>query len=45
MNAQDLEIGRSRVEVELAKDDAAYIHFEFSKEMDSRMVKRYVLGL
>jgi hypothetical protein len=40
LNAEGAEIGRSRKLVVLAKDDAAYVAFEFDKEMDSAMVKR-----
>ncbi len=45
VNGDDAEIGRSKAPVKLAKDEAAYITFEFPDEMDSMSVKEYRLGL
>ncbi|PJJ98824.1 hypothetical protein CO615_06550 [Lysobacteraceae bacterium NML75-0749] len=39
------EIGRSRVEVEFAEDDAKYVNFNFNEEMDSQLVRSYALSL
>lgn len=40
-NAEGLEIGRSKKDVAMQKDDAAYVVFIFPDEMDSQMVHRY----
>ncbi|MES2921046.1 MAG: hypothetical protein V4819_05850 [Verrucomicrobiota bacterium] len=45
LNANSAEIGRAKVPVKLAKDEAAYFTFEFPKEMDSMMAKEYRIGL
>jgi hypothetical protein len=45
LNAEGLEIGRNKKLLVLQKDDAAYLTFEFDKEMDSAMVKQYSIGL
>jgi hypothetical protein len=45
LSANGLEIGRCKKSIALEKDAAAYITFEFDSEMDSAMVKKYVIGL
>lgn len=45
LNAEGAEIGRAKVPVKLAKDEAAYFTVEFPKEMDSMMAKEYRIGL
>lgn len=45
LNSDGLEIGRARKVVVLEKDDAAYITFEFADDMDSAMVRKYMIGL
>jgi hypothetical protein len=45
LNAEGVEIGRCKKPVVIEKDAAAYVNFEFEDEMDSAMVKRYVIGL
>ena len=42
-NAEGLEIGRSKKDVVMQKDDAAYVVFIFPSEMDSQMVHRYTI--
>ena len=44
-NAEGLEIGRTRKQVVMQKDDASYVVFEFDSNMDSQMVKQYAIGL
>ena len=43
INADNLEIGRSVVEVEFKEDDAKYIEFEFDKNLDRSMVAKYTI--
>jgi hypothetical protein len=45
LNADGVEIGRCKKPVVMQKDDAAYVTFEFDGEIDSAMVKKYVIGL
>jgi hypothetical protein len=45
LNTDGAEIGRSKKPIAMEKQDATYITFEFDSEMDSAMVKRYVIGL
>lgn len=45
LNADGLEIGRCKTEVVLPKGAAAYVKFEFDGEMDTQLVKKYVIGL
>lgn len=45
LNDKGVEIGRSRKKVELGKDDAAYVTFEFDGQMDSTTVAKYGIGL
>lgn len=44
LNAEDQEIGRSTVDVEFTADDAKYVTFRFDAEMDSQLVRKYVIG-
>jgi hypothetical protein len=44
-NADGLEIGRTKKEIVIEKDDAKYVTFEFDSQMDSQMVKQYAIGL
>ena len=39
------EIGRSRAEVDLQKDDADYVVFVFHQQMDSQLVSKYRIDL
>ena len=39
------EIGRSRAEVDLQKDDADYVGFVFHQQMDSQLVSKYRIDL
>jgi hypothetical protein len=43
INNEGQEIGRSTADVDFAADDAKYIIFRFSDEMDTRMVAKYVI--
>jgi hypothetical protein len=45
LNAEGVEVGRSRKLVVMQKDDATYITFNFDDQMDTAMVKRYEIGL
>jgi 3-hydroxyisobutyrate dehydrogenase-like beta-hydroxyacid dehydrogenase len=44
LNSESAEIGRSKKKIELGKDDAAYISFEFDPAMDAARVSKYVIG-
>jgi hypothetical protein len=44
IKSDGVEIGRAKKKVELGKDDAAYISFEFDPEMDSATVSKYAIG-
>ncbi|HVO10445.1 MAG TPA: hypothetical protein VMX54_06780 [Vicinamibacteria bacterium] len=39
------EIGRTRVRIELAADDAKYVTFSFDPEMDANLVAKYAISL
>lgn len=39
------EIGRSRAAVDLQQDDADYISFAFSQQMDSQLVHQYLVDI
>lgn len=45
LNGEGVEVGRSRKQVVLQKDDATYVTFHFEDLMDMQMVKRYAIGL
>ena len=45
LNADGVEVGRSRKLVVMQKDDAGYATFTFDDQMDSAMVKQYQIGL
>lgn len=45
LNAQGAEVGRAKTKVELGKDDAAYVTFEFDRQMDTATVHKYSVGL
>ncbi|MCL2315044.1 MAG: hypothetical protein FWC28_07340 [Proteobacteria bacterium] len=45
MDEAAVEIGRSQVEVEFAADEARYVTFSFNEEMDSQLVRSYLLSL
>jgi hypothetical protein len=45
LNADGVEVGRSRKLVVLQKDEAGYVTFEFPNEMDGAVVKKYEIGL
>ena len=45
LNADGVEVGRSRKLVVMQKDDATYVTFTFDELMDTAMVKRYEIGL
>lgn len=45
LDAEDKEIGRATVDVALEADDAKYINFGFNQEMDSGLVRRYVVSV
>ena len=45
LNAEGVEVGRSKKTVELQKDDATYVTFEFHDQLDTAMVKKYAIGL
>lgn len=42
-NEEGDEIGRSKVTVEFAADDAKYVTFPFDPEMDSQLVHKYII--
>ena len=44
-NADDMEIGRSTVDIEMGDDDAQYIKFIFHDEMDTQLVEKYTIGI
>jgi hypothetical protein len=44
-NADGLEIGRTKQQIVMEKDDAKYVTFEFDSQMDSQLVKQYGIGL
>lgn len=44
LDAEGSEIGRALVEVAMAADDAQYVDFTFSEEMDSQRVRSYALS-
>lgn len=44
-NAEGLEIGRTKKEVVMQKDDATYVVFLFASEMDSQLVHQYMISL
>lgn len=44
-NKDGAEIGRSKLEVKLDKDDAKYHNFEFDEKMDSMTVKKYTVDI
>ena len=39
------EVGRSKVDVEFEADDAQYVTFTFDTEMDTQLVKKYLVDL
>lgn len=39
------EIGRAQTELELAADDATYVTMTFNEEMDSNLVRKYLLSV
>ena len=45
LDANGTEIGRSKVDVEFAADDAQYVNFTFNDEMDSQLVRTSALSL
>jgi hypothetical protein len=45
INADELEIGRSKVDVEFEADDAQYVNFVFDDEMDSQLVEKYLVDI
>lgn len=45
LNKEDQEIGRAVVAAEFAADDAKYVTFVFSREMDSLLVAKYVVDV
>ena len=45
MNADKQEIGRSAVDVMFSKDDAQYVTFNFSDDMDSMKVQSYFIDI
>lgn len=45
LNAENQEVGRSAVEVELSTDDAKYVIFGFDREMDVQRVVKYVVEI
>jgi hypothetical protein len=45
LNAEGAEVGRAKTKVDLGKDDAAYVSFEFDRQMDMATVHRYSVGL
>ena len=42
VNKDDLELGRSTVDVKMGNDDGQYIKFIFDNEMDTQLVKKYI---
>jgi hypothetical protein len=42
-DGEDLEIGRSAVDVDFGADDAKYIKFTFEREVDMQLVKRFTI--
>ncbi|NQT16665.1 MAG: hypothetical protein HQ582_28155, partial [Planctomycetes bacterium] len=40
---EDLEIGRSAVDIDFGADDAKYIRFTFELEVDMQLVKRFTI--
>jgi 3-hydroxyisobutyrate dehydrogenase-like beta-hydroxyacid dehydrogenase len=45
VKSDGVEIGRARKKLELGKDDAAYVTFEFDPEMDTTAVSKYLIGV
>jgi hypothetical protein len=45
INSSGAEIGRARTPVNLGKDEAGYVNFEFEDQMDSATVTSYRIGL
>jgi hypothetical protein len=45
LNKEDQEVGRAVVAVEFAAEDAKYVTFVFSREMDSLLVAKYVVDV
>jgi hypothetical protein len=45
LNAEGAEIGRAKAKIELGKDDASYVSFEFDRQMDTATVQKYSVGL
>ena len=45
LNAEGLEIGRAKSDVEFGTDDAKYVPFTFDSQMDSQLVHKYVIDV
>lgn len=45
IDRENREIGRAVLDIELAENDAKYANFNFNDEMDSQLVKRYVVAV
>jgi hypothetical protein len=45
LTSEGVEVGRARKLVELEKDDASYVTFNFDDQMDTAMVRRYEIGM
>ncbi|MDR2872284.1 MAG: hypothetical protein LBV45_07175 [Xanthomonadaceae bacterium] len=43
LDAEGREIGRANTEVELERDDAKYVDFQFDEQMDSNLVRKYLI--
>jgi hypothetical protein len=43
LDADGREIGRATADVEFTADDAKYVSFAFDRQMDSQLVKKYVI--
>jgi hypothetical protein len=44
-NAEGQEIGRSTADPDMAQDDAKYVTFTFDNEMDTQLVKKYIISI
>ena len=45
LNREGQEVGRSKAEVTLEKDDAKYVDFQFDDAMDTMLVEKYEIGV
>lgn len=45
MDQEGKEIGRAQAELQLAADDATYVTLNFNEEMDSNLVRKYLLSV